>query len=100
MQPSLPITPGVAVILIGATLLLSSCASTPATTTPLKTVMGERIVLREGEYEEVKVTGSNIPAIVSKSPTATRLLPASETFTLSPEAFQDLVRRGDVLSRR
>jgi hypothetical protein len=97
MQPSQHIAHGVAILLIGAAPLLSSCVSKPAATVPLKTIAGERIVLREGEYEEVYVTGSNIPVRVSKSPTATRLPGASAVTTLTPEEFQEMVRRGDAL---
>jgi hypothetical protein len=100
MQPSLPFVRVVAIILIGATLLLSSCVSKSASTVPLKTVAGERIVLHEGEYKEVYITGSNIPVLVSKSPSARPLPTASETITISPEEFAQLVRNGDVLSRR
>lgn len=97
MKPSLPSACGVAIPLIGAALLFSSCASKPATTASMKTVLGERIVLTEGEYKQVAVTGSNLPVLVSNSPTATRLPAASQTYTLSPEEFQEMVRRGDVL---
>jgi hypothetical protein len=60
--------------------------------------LGERIVLAEGDYKQVYVTGSNLPVLVSNSPTTSRLPTASETYTLSPEAWQEMMRRGDALT--
>jgi hypothetical protein len=101
MQPpsQQPIARGTVIFLmIGAASLLSSCVSRPATTEPLKTVSGQRIVLREGQFKQVYLTGSNLPVMVSTLP-GTRPLPTtSEMYTLSPQAFEELVRRGDALS--
>ena len=78
--------------------LFSSCVSSPATVAPLKTVAGERIVLHEGEFDTVYLTGSNLPMRVTMSQTAQNLPLAVGVTTLSPEQFQEMVRRGDVQS--
>ena len=99
MQPSPNSTRVVVTLLmLGATSLLSSCLSRPATTDPLQTASGQRIVLREGQFKQVYLTGSNLPVLVADLP-GTRPLPTtSEMYTLSPQAWEDLVRRGDAIS--
>ena len=99
MQPSPNFTRVVVTLLmLGATSLLSSCLSRPATTDPLQTASGQRIVLREGQFKQVYLTGSNLPVLVADLP-GTRPLPTtSEMYTLSPQAWEDLVRRGDAIS--
>ena len=99
MQPSPnPARGAVILLMIGAASLLSSCLSRPANILPLQTVSEQRIVLHEGQFKEVNVTGSNIPVLVSNLP-STRPLPSNpEVYTISPEAFQEMVRRGDAQS--
>jgi hypothetical protein len=52
------------------------------------------------EYDTVYRTGSNLPVRVPKSPTARPLPGANEVSTMSPEAFRDLVSRGQAAGRR
>src|SRR3954447_8127233 len=51
-------------------------------------------ILKETEYEYVKVTGSNIPVRVPKSPTVRPLPAASPVTEMSAEQFRDVVQRG------
>jgi hypothetical protein len=100
MRSSLVFSRGALISLIGSTLVFSACASNPAAHVPVKANPGDRIVLQPGQYKEVAVTGSNIPELMANTPIAHPLPTASGVVTYTPEAFQELVRRGDVLSRR
>jgi len=100
MKPFQPSACIAALSLIGAALLVSACASKSASVAPSQSAGEQKIVLREGEYKEVYVTGSNIPVRVSASPTARPLPGATNVTTLSPDEWQDLMRRGDALGGR
>ena len=65
---------------------------------PLQTETGKRIVLHEGQYKEVYVTGSNLPVFTPNDFSIRPLPTTSQTYTMSPEAFQEWVRRGDAIS--
>lgn len=81
---------------LAATLLALLCAScsTQAKKAAPTQPPADRQVLKEGEYEYVRVTGSNIPVRVPKSPTARPLPPASPVTEMSPDDFRNAVQRG------
>ena len=54
----------------------------------------DKIILTDGQYEYVTVTGSNIPVLASKNPIArTEPQTASPVVTMSPDAFRRMMER-------
>ena len=98
MNSSSPLRPA-RLVTAAAALLCGACANHTKNTAAPQTP-DHRQVLTEGEYEYVRVTGSNIPVRVPKSPTARPLPSASPVTEISPEAFRDTVQRGLGSSRR
>jgi hypothetical protein len=81
----------------GLLLLLASCASTNRDTRS----QSPKVVLDKSQYEEVYVTGSNIPVLVPRGMTTAQALPPiSPVKTMSAEAFRDATRPGRTPVRR
>jgi hypothetical protein len=81
----------------GLFALLTSCASTKKDTPRMESAR----VLDKTQYEEVYVTGSNIPVLVPKGPNTVQRLPTiSPVKTISGDAFRDAMRPGRTPVRR
>lgn len=84
---------------VGGILGFTGC--TTKSTVPLASMeSGTKVILTEGQYEYVKVTGSNIPVLASKEAVA-RTVPqtASPVVTMSPDAFKRMAERAASSSR-
>jgi hypothetical protein len=82
----------------GFVLLMASCASTSKDSAR---DTSSRRVLDPTQYEEVYVTGSNIPVLVPKGASTVQALPSiSPVKTMSAEAFRDAMRPGRTPVRR
>ena len=98
MPHPIPFYPGVARLFACTVFIfLSACATTKrsadATSAVSPSTPGAK-VLTEADYDYVYVTGSIVPVRVPKQAIARPLPAASDVQTLSPEAFQEIVRRG------
>ena len=85
----------------GVSGILGFTGCTTRSTAPLASLeSGTKVVLTEGQYEYVKVTGSNIPVLASKEALA-RTVPqtASPVVTMSPDAFKRMAERAASSSR-
>lgn len=77
----------------GLVLITAGCASRPVAKATVETPEQARM-LREEEYDYVRVTGSRIPMRVPKSPIARPLPPISPVIVLAPDAFSPIFHRG------
>lgn len=75
----------------GLALALAGCVSKSKVSAP---VNGAAKVVGANDVEYVRVTGSNIPVAVPKSPHARPLPLANSVQTMSPEQFREIVQRG------
>jgi hypothetical protein len=98
---SIPHYPGVVRLSAGSFLLvLSACATTQRSGEAIATPHSPGAkILTEADYDYVYVTGSLVPVKVPKQAIARPLPPASDVQTMSAEAFQEVVRRGQTSAR-
>jgi hypothetical protein len=93
---SIPHYPGVARLLACSVFLaLSACTTTKRSAEVIASPNSPGAkILTEADYDYVYVTGSIVPIKVPKQAIARPLPAASDVQTMSPEAFQEVVRRG------
>ena len=78
---------------VGAVFLFGGCV-TRAPQPVAAAQSYDKIILTDGQYEYVTVTGSNIPVLASKNPIArTEPQTASPVVTMSPDAFRRMMER-------